>query len=95
MLEGYQDPTKPQPGAVTFTDWRGVPWNSRSIRGITGKVQIVSSQEALGFEIHGGNHANWIAIVAGDDEVYAVPGCQVAGVSYGTRFDNPDFTPVP
>lgn len=83
------------PGAVTFTNWERLPWDSGVAMGIGGDVAVVSSTQALGFEISGGGHANWVAVVRGMTTVHVVPGCRVGAVSYGTKLNSRDYVWVP
>lgn len=82
-------------GAVEFTEWHRVPWDARTFMGVRGMVAVMSSQEALGFEMQGGGHANWLVVVRGEAAHQVIPGCKVASIVYGNEPENPDFAEVP
>ena len=92
---GLRDPSTWQPGVVGMTDWWSVPWSDRKVLGVYGQVLVVQSSAALGFDIRGGDHANWLAIVKGMSTVFAVPGCKVRLIAYDTEVVSSDFIEVP
>lgn len=82
-------------GAVLFTNWEYVPWENSVVTGIVGDVAVVQTQDALGFDVQGGGHANWVAAVRGSNTVHVVPGCRVAAVTYGTDLGSRHYVRVP
>jgi hypothetical protein len=96
-LKELRDPASEWiPGAVEFADWRKVPWASKNVSGVYGEVRVVAAQEAVGFQIEGGGHANWLALVRGPEGVIlVVPGCKIATIAYGGDVYNDEFVAVP
>lgn len=92
---GLRNPAEWQPGVVGVTDWLAVPWTERQVKGVAGLVVVVHSDAALGFEMRGGNHANWLALVKGERSVFAVPGCQIKYIAYDVGTGNSDVVEVP
>jgi hypothetical protein len=45
--------------------------------GIAGKISVVSDQEMVGFEVKGGETANWVLRVDGEGGSVNILGCQV------------------
>lgn len=85
-----------RPGSVGFTEWNRVPWSDRMAMGVVGDVIVISSNDALGFEMSGGGHANWLAIVRGPSgAMHVVPGCKITGITYGAEHSNGDMLTVP
>lgn len=82
-------------GAVEFAEWHRIPWDARTFMGVRGMVAVMSTQEALGFDMSGGGHANWLVVVRGEAAHLVIPGCKVGSITYGNEPDNPDFGDVP
>lgn len=73
-----------------------MPWAQRLAMGVVGEVIVVSSSEALGFEMSGGGHANWLAVVRGPSgALHVIPGCKIQSITYGSTSGNDEFLPVP
>ena len=90
------NPAEWRPGAVSFTEWNRVPWLQRLAMGVVGDVIVVSSNQALGFEMSGGGHANWLAVVRGPTgALHVIPGCKIQSITYGSPPANEEFVAVP
>lgn len=97
VLDGVRNPREEWvPGVVEFHRWHRPPWTDRAAMGVAGVVRIVSSDDAVGFTIAGDNQANWVALVLGPTgTVMAVPGCQVATVTFDCKVGTSDVLEVP
>lgn len=82
-------------GAVEMTAWHRVPWGDAQAAGVYGEVRVINSEDAVGFTIRGGDHANWMVLVRGVSVIYIVPGCRVAAITYGATGGCRDFLAVP
>lgn len=96
-IKGLLDPTEEWiPGAVEMTAWHRLPWTEAQAAGLYGLVRVVNSEDAVGFQIRGGDHANWMVLVRGpSDTIFVLPGCKVAAITYGSSADCRDFVAVP
>jgi hypothetical protein len=65
-------------GTVLLKEWRAT-LDGRSARGFTGRVSILTAQEAVGFEVND-RDSRWLAKIEGPTQTYWFPGCEVAGV---------------
>lgn len=71
-------------GIVQLKQYALMP-DSKQYIGIAGKVTVVSDQEMVGFEVKGGETANWLLRIDGESGSVNVLGCQVKFVH---QFDN-------
>lgn len=78
----FGNPAEPQNGAVELKAWHNVPFISNDIKGLVGKITVLSAQAVMGFDVNS-NDSNWVVCVEGPSgaRVY-FPGCQVGGVCY-------------
>lgn len=95
LLDELDEGDQWRAGAISLNDWSRVPWSDGLIGGITGKIAVVQAARVTGFEIEGGGHANWVVLVRGDQSVYVVPGCKVAGIHMGHFAASREFVGVP
>jgi hypothetical protein len=66
-------------GVVTFHEWMPIPWDSRVIRGLKGKLSIVSAADLLGHDVNS-RDSNWAVIIEGPSTRFVALGCQVRAV---------------
>lgn len=96
LTEIVDNPELWKTGAVTFVDWQRVPWAARVVGGVTGQVAVVASEDALGFTMRGGDHANWIALVTGPSgTVHVIPGCKVLSITLSDEIKSDEYEAVP
>jgi hypothetical protein len=83
-------------GAVTTNDWHRNPFTSRLTAGFVGEVRVIAADQATGFKIEGGGHANWLALVRGPSGVvHVIPGCKVASITYDCEVVSDEYVRVP
>lgn len=91
-------PGEPFEGSLQLMEWAKLPWSERQVIGLYGLITVRSTEDALGFSMGGGGHANWLALVRGEMHTYIVPGCQVRHLVAGLppeEMRNADYTKVP
>lgn len=63
-------------GIVTLKNFTIMP-NGRQCISVAGKVSVLTDKEVAGFEVKGGDTANWICRVDGPNGSVNILGCQV------------------
>lgn len=63
-------------GVVQLKNYALMP-DGRNCIAVAGKVSVLSDQEVVGFEVKGGDTANWICRVDGPTGSVNILGCQI------------------